>query len=318
MAHIPGHVSIPGGFNQGGQPVLGGVPPTGLIGFEQALRGGLQGSLQTLGQGIGGAQREIDISSRGQGIQSALAGLAGPQAQNQAFQNFQSSPGFRFALEEAERGTRRDAAAIGGLGGGNVRRELERVRTGLAAQDFGNQFQRGQQALGTQLSTGRDLANLSAQGGILGANLISGAAGDVGQARFGTGQQLAQAAGGTTSALATLQNQLGIGQANIFGQGTTNLANLVSGTGQASSQLQQQLAIILANIGTGTGSALAQPTQLGGQFDAAGILGQNTAVQNALSQLLQLQQSGAFSGGGTQVNFGGGSGTPAFNAGAIA
>ncbi len=59
-----GQVTIPGGFNQGGGPVLGGnaplqgpgvVPPTGLIGGEQALLGGLQGALGAAGQGFGQA-----------------------------------------------------------------------------------------------------------------------------------------------------------------------------------------------------------------------------------------------------------------------
>lgn len=367
---------------------LGAAPPTGLIGSEQAIRGGLQGSLTALGQGIGGAQGEIDIALAqgrqdltggqtqatgliGQGIeqatgsinqatgqaidpltgftqqgqqssqlQAAQSGALGPEAQAQAFQNFQSSPGQQFLVDEAERAVTRNAAATGGLGGGNVLRELQRQAIGLAQQDFGNQFNRlgevsnrGFQGAGLQsgiqeragqnlaniqsqggqnlaniqtqggqnlatlgASAGQNLANLGLQSGISGANLIGGAAQDVAQQRFGTGQQIAQAAGGTTASLANLQNQLGGQFAGVTGQGTANLANLVSGTGQAQSQLTQNLSTMLANIGTGAATGAAQSTNLAGQFDAAGILGQNTAVQNTIGQLLQ-QFGGSFGGG---------------------
>ncbi len=346
MPHIAGHVAIPGGFNQGGAsfpgqqivPQIGApqagpqqlpqaqfaaqpLPQTGLSGLESALRGGLSGSLGALQSGINLGRGDIREGGQGLDVLSAQSGLLGPEAQAAAFQNFQDSPGQAFLREQGEQALIRNQGAIGGLGGGNVRRELARQGIGFAAQDFGNQFQRGLQTVGAQQQTGRDLAGLAAQGGTGGANLISQAAGGLGQARLLTGQQLAQAAGGTTASLANLQNQLGQGQANVFGQSTTNLANLLSGTGQASSQLQQQLATILANIGTGTGSALSQPIQLAAQFDAAGTSGQNAAVQNALQQLLQVNASGGFGTGQSATggtNFGGGSGQAAFNAGAIA
>lgn len=278
------------------------LPQTGLIGLESALQGGLQGSLNTLGTGIGLAQREIDIGNQGLNNQAALAGLRGNEAQGQAFQNFQQSPGQQFLVDEGERALTRNASALGGLGGGNVRRALVQFGQGNAATDFGNQFARGQQVLGSQQGSASNLANLAAQGGILGSNLINQTAQNLGQGRFTTGQNIAQAAGGTTSALANLQNQLGAGQASIIGQGTTNQANLLSGTGQNVSQMQQQLATILANIGTGTGSQLANQTNLAGQFDAAGILGQNTAVQNALGQLTQLIPQGMSSYNVNQAN----------------
>jgi len=354
MAHIPGH-----------------IPPTGLIGSEQAIQQGLGSQLGLLAQGIGSAQGEIDISTgqarqdigRGFGravgaidpfiqggadasqLQAAQSGALGAEAQQQAFQDFQASPGQQFLQQEAERALLRNAGATGGLGGGNVLRELQQQAIGLAQQDFQNQFGRlgqvagtGQQAAGTQAGLlaqrgqalgnvaqqgGANLSNLALQGGVLPAQAVGGAAGQLAQGRFGVGQQLAQAAQGISTGQANLQNQLGGGLANQFGQGSTNLANLTSGTGAQSAQLQQNLASILANIGTGTASNAAGFTNAAAQFDASGILGQNTAVQNTLSQLLQLIPQG---GGSSQpppqipaagVNFGGGT-TPAFNAGAIA
>lgn len=349
MAHIPGH-----------------IPPTGLIGSEQAIQQGLSGQLGLLAQGIGGAQGEIDLATaqaRGditqgfnqatgainpfiQGgaeasqLQAAQSGALGPEAQAQAFQNFNQSPGQQFALQQAEQASLRNAAATQGIGGGNLQRELQRQAIGFAQQDFGNQFNRlgqvagsGQQAAGLQAGlfgqqgqnlsnisqqSGTNLSNLALQGGVLPAQAVGGAANQLSQGRFITGQQIAQAAGGTAAGQANLQNQLGAGLASQFGQGTTNLANLTSSTGAASSQLNQNLATILANIGTGAGSQAAQFTNAAAQFDASGILGQNTAVQNTLQQLLQLiPQGGSQPPPSAGFNFGGGT-TPAFNAGAIA
>lgn len=277
------------------QPFGGGIPQTGVIGAESVIRQGTREALGVLGGGIGQARE--DISAGGQGIenQAALAGLRGPEAQAAAFQNFQQSPGQQFLQEQAERATTRQAAATGGLGGGNVLRELQRQAIGLAQQDFSNQFQRGQQVLGSQQLQGSNLANLASQQGQLGAGLISGATGQLGGQRFAAGQQLAQAATGTAANLANLQQQLGQGISGITGQGLTNLANLLSGTGQASAQQLNQLSTTLANLGVGGATNAAGFTSLAGQFDAASVQGQNTAVQNAINQLIQ---SGSFGGGG--------------------
>lgn len=398
QAPVQAPVNIPSGFAPGinfqaplptavGPPsdlsVPGFVPPTGLIGGEEALigstteairalrggsqeavsaftggeqqaietlRGGAeqavgtlgtaeQRALASLGGGIGTARQDISGGAQGADVQAALAGLLGPAAQAEAFRNFESSPGQQFLQEEAERSLLRNQAAVGGLGGGNVLRELQRQAIGLAQQDFSNQFQRGEQALGRQQTTARDLANLSAQEGVLGSQLITGAgqdiagvqlgtgqdiagaqlgtgqniagtllgagrdvagtltgAGrDVAAQRFATGQQLAQAAGGTASNLSNLQSQLGAQVAGVTGQGLTNLANLLSGTGAANAQQLQQLSTTLANLGVGGATSAAAFTSLAGQFDAAGILGQNTAVTNTLSSLIELIPQGGSS-----------------------
>ena len=295
------------------------IPPTGLIGAEQSTVGGLNAALQALGAGIGSARTDISQGVnqalqpiqgfqgggvQAQQMQAALSGAAGMPAQQQAFNQFQMSPAQQFLQQESERALVRNAAATGGVGGNNLRRALSRDAMRFGSQAINDQFNqlgqvanRGFQAAGAasgiQQRGAENLANLSLQGGTLPASMITGAAENVAGRRFGTGQQLAQAIGGTASNLANLQNQAGTGQANITGQTGTNLANLVSGTGQAQSQLQQQLATILANIGTQGASSLAAPTQAAGQFDAAGILGQNTAVQNAISDLVQLIPSGS-------------------------
>lgn len=341
------------------------LPPTGLIGSEQAIRQGLTGQLGSIAQGVGSAQGEIDLATaiargdinQGYGqaqqalspygaggagatnIQAALSGSLGPQAQAEAFKNYQQSPGQAYALEQGRRNLLAGASATGGLGGGNVQRELMRQGIGMAQQNFQQDFNnlgtianRGMATAGQQAGlnvgqgqnlanittgAGQNLANLALQGGVLPAQAIGSAAGQLAQGRFGTGQQIAQAAGTTSANLANLQNQLGQGMANQYGQGSTNLANIVSGAGQGSSQLQQQLSTILANIGTGAGSQQAGYANTAAQYDAAGILGQNQAVQNTLGQLLQLIPQG----GGVQqpqwadLNSGYGYGTNPYQSG---
>ena len=280
-------------------PQAPNVPQTGVIGAENIIRQGTQEALGTLGAGIGQARQ--DIAAGGQGIenQAALAGLRGPEAQAQAFQGFQASPGQQFLQQESERALTRNAAATGGLGGGNVLRELQRQAIGLAQQDFSNQFQRGQQALGSQQLQGSNLANLAAQGGQLGSNLIGQATGQLGGQRFDAGQLLAQAATGTAANLGNLQQQLGQQISGISGQGLTNLANLLSGTGTASASQLNQLATTLANLGVGGATGAAPFTSLAGQFDAAGTAAQGAAIQNAIQGLIDAD---VFGGGTPTTN----------------
>ncbi|PHS61645.1 MAG: hypothetical protein COB12_11950 [Flavobacterium sp.] len=74
--------------------------------------------------------------------QQALLGLGGQDAQTAAFASFNESPGQKFIRERAQKNLVRNASAIGGLGGGNVRSALVEQGTGFAQQDFNNQFGR--------------------------------------------------------------------------------------------------------------------------------------------------------------------------------
>jgi len=74
--------------------------------------------------------------------QSALLGLQGASAQNKAMQGFKESPGQAFLRGRAEKALLRNQAAIGGLGGGNVRTALQEQAVGLAATDYDRHLQR--------------------------------------------------------------------------------------------------------------------------------------------------------------------------------
>ena len=73
---------------------------------------------------------------------SAFTGASGVEAQEEAFREFRGSPGQQFLRDRAERSLLRNASAIGGLGGGNIRKALQEQAVGLAQQDFSTQFNR--------------------------------------------------------------------------------------------------------------------------------------------------------------------------------
>ena len=84
--------------------------------------------------------RQAGLTAFGQ--QQALLGMGTPEEQQQAFQAFGESPGQQFIRQRQERALLRNQAAIGGLGGGNVRTALQQQAAGFAQQDFQNQLSR--------------------------------------------------------------------------------------------------------------------------------------------------------------------------------
>ena len=74
--------------------------------------------------------------------QQALIGLSGAEAQAEALQAIEASPGQQFLRDRAQRNLLRNQSAIGGLGGGNVRSALVEQGVGFAQQDIQNQFGR--------------------------------------------------------------------------------------------------------------------------------------------------------------------------------
>jgi hypothetical protein len=89
----------------------------------------------------GGGGPGLDVAGqRALQEQMALLGLSGQQAGEEAMTRFTESPGQKFLRDQQERALLRNASAIGGLGGGNI-------RTALQEQAFG----RGQTQLQNRL-----------------------------------------------------------------------------------------------------------------------------------------------------------------------
>ena len=108
-------------------------------------------------------------------LQSAYSGASGPEAQAQAFANFQSSPQQAFLQSQGEEAIRRNAAATGELGGAKTQQALMQYGQGLASQDFQQQFQNlgglSQMGLGATGTVGQMTSNLGNLRSSLGNNI---------------------------------------------------------------------------------------------------------------------------------------------------
>jgi len=182
---------------------------------EAAKAGALQA--QSAETSIAETQRQFDITQEGLrprleaeaaalGQQQALIGLSGQQAQAEALQAIEQSPGQKFLRDRAQRNLLRNASAIGGLGGGNVRSALVQQGVGFAQQDIQNQFGRlgqiagqgqaaiqagqfGAQSVGQQGQLRQTAAEARASG-LLGAQQIKTQG--INQALTGIGQIIGQ------------------------------------------------------------------------------------------------------------------------------
>ena len=287
------------------------LPQIGLSGSERALTQGLGGATdaimqgtmqgrQDLQQGLGQANQSFNQGVAGlnpfsqggqqaQQVQLAQSGALGPEAQAQAYQNFQSSPGQDWLREQGERGVTRNAGALGGLGGGNVMKELSRFNQGLASQDFGNQFNRLGSLSGQGLTAATNIGSLRGQQGNMQMNaatnmsgLAQGAGNLIGQnvmntginlstGRTQAGRDIAGNVQDTTSALSDLINQQGSGLADIIGSGANAAANTITGLASQLGISEENLATILGNLATGQGTQLSGLEGNYGQGQAYGI-----------------------------------------------
>ena len=115
------------------------------------------------GRGLAETTRQFDITQAtlapsieagnlARDQQQAMLGLLGTDAQTQAMTALQESPSQAFIRKRAQRNLLQNSAAIGGLGGGNVRSALVEQGAGFASADIDQQFRRlqGLSSPGTQ------------------------------------------------------------------------------------------------------------------------------------------------------------------------
>lgn len=101
--------------------------------------------------------------------EAEFLGLRGTEAEQAAISGFRESPGQVFLRERQERALLRNEAAIGGLGGGNVRTALQEQAFGIASTQLGERksrladvARRGLSAVGQQAGIGAGIsANIS-------------------------------------------------------------------------------------------------------------------------------------------------------------
>lgn len=268
-------------------PIPEDMPNTGLIGYEEAVGGGYDDAVTSYlnayrgSEGVQGS-RDFDIEqtqnavnalsgynqggAEAQQRMAALSGALGPEAQSAAMANFQDSPGQKYLREQTERGVLRNAAAVGGLGGGNVLKALQSNAAGLAAQDFQNQFNRlGNVADRGFSSAGRTADLYSSLGGRqagfrneMGSRIAEAQIGKgtmLGANRTRVGEKIADNIAATASQIAAQQG--GQDLANLLGGDANALISLINAAQSGDAASYEALAAVLANIATQSGSQVA-------------------------------------------------------------
>lgn len=186
---------------------------------EEATRKAAQTQAEAYGMGIDEQRRQFDISQENMapwleagtgalGLQQDFLGLSGSEAQQTAYDNYTMSPGQEFLRARGEKAITRNAAAIGGLGGGGVRSALNQQGIGFAAQDFGNYYNRLAGVSGTGQTAASNLGQLGANT----ASNISNMMGQQGNARA------SGILGGAQAGIQGTSNLIGLGSM-IFGGG---------------------------------------------------------------------------------------------------
>jgi len=156
----------------------------------QAISDQLGFSVEQMRQLLGQTEGQFDpFVQQGQGAVRAegdLLGINGRDAEQRAINNFTESPGQAFLRERAEKSLLRNNAAIGGLGGGNVRSALNEQAVGIAGAQLGerqdrlsNAANRGLSAVGNlgalRTGVGSNIGSLSSNAGANIANISANA-----------------------------------------------------------------------------------------------------------------------------------------------
>ncbi len=171
----------------------------------QAGRGDIQDyGVPGLEDIISGYQGAINmIQDPGLAEQKALdfTGVNGPEAQTVAYNEFNESAGQQYLREQQEESLLRNAASIGGLGGGRVRSALQEQAYGRAATNDQRYLDNINRLIQPETNRSNNLGNILSQGG---ENLA--------RYRAGLGSNLANiSAGGSAQQIPLLT---GIGEAN--------------------------------------------------------------------------------------------------------
>jgi hypothetical protein len=140
--------------------------------------------------------------------QRALIGLNGQDAQQAAIAGLENSPEMAAYLQQGENAMLQNAAATGGLRGGNTQAAMAQFRPNLLASMIGQQYER----LGGLTALGANTSGMVYQ---------TGASAAAGQAQAGM-----QVAGNIASTLGNFANQAGAANNNLMNQQAAMNANM--------------------------------------------------------------------------------------------
>lgn len=188
--------------------------------------------------------------------QRALIGLNGEDAQSAAIAGLQNSPEMAAYLQQGENAMLQNAAATGGLRGGNTQAAMAQFRPNLLASMIGQQYER----LGGLTALGANTSGMVYQ---------TGAGAAAGQAQAGM-----QVAGNIASTLGAYAGNA----ANAYNSLSGQQAGMYQNMGNAYSQYYQNQGAI------GAGNALAQGAAWGGVANAvqtAAFMNRNANLASA-------------------------------------
>jgi hypothetical protein len=254
-------------FQNARTSLLSGQEQFGRI-FDESgnvISGGYDRARGDITAGAAGAEQMFTPSyQRGESasqLQSAFSGLMGEDAQRQAYEGFQESPGTDWLRKKQEEARLRTFSRLGG-GLGNqssVMSALAEDEFGRAQTDFGNYYGRLNEISGRGENAASNIAGIRSNLGSNLSNLSTGEGGALGQL-IGTRAGAAQS---------TMQNM-----ADLFrAEGSTG-ANIYTGAGTEQAQLAQNLGAARAGsdvYAAQTTPAWMQALQAGaGAYTAAG------------------------------------------------
>ena len=318
---------------------------TGATGLTQATASGLQELRRALGQGrqditagYGRAEQGFQpYMQGGEAAQAQLEALSGARGQEAFQQAYQESPYIQFLREQGMRANLSGAAATGGLGGGNVQKELARFGQGLASQGIQQQIQnlqgltgqglqaaqgagqyaaggagqlagleqtQGTQALSAMQNVGQGLAGLGQVAGTQGAGIMQNVGQQLANLGLAGGQTAAQMGYGTGQSLADIRTRAGELMAGEISNVSRDTANLAAALGGNISNVYgtqaQNIAQLLVNSGMSQADAAQQTAQMLANI-ATGSASQVTGLGTSVGQPQQNQgtlgQLGQLAGG---------------------
>ena len=318
---------------------------TGATGLTQATAAGLQELRGALGQGrqdistgFGRAEQGFQpYMQGGQAAQAQLEALSGVRGQDAFNQAYQESPYMAFLREQGMRANLAGAAATGGLGGGNVQKELARFGQGLASQGLQQQIQnlqgltgqglqaasgagqyasggagqlanlsqlQGTQSLGAMQNVGQGLAGLGQVAGTQGADIMQNVGNQLANLGLAGGQTAAQMGYGTGQNLADIRTRAGELMAGEISNVSRDVSGIASALGGDISGVYGAQSKNLADLLVQSGMAQADATRISAQLlsnIATGASGQVVGLGTSVGQPTQNQgilgQAGQFAGG---------------------
>ena len=139
------------------------------------------------------------------GQQQTLLGLNGPEAQQAAINQLQSSPQFTSLIQQGENALLQNAAATGGLRGGNTQNALATLRPQMLSALIESQYSK----LGGLTSIGQNAAAGVGNAGMATTSAINQSLGNIGSAQAGAALAAGKAQAGFYNSIGSAIGTLG-------------------------------------------------------------------------------------------------------------